>query len=123
MSISFQIYNTFAFNDFSIWIFTSFLPNYKSIDYIREFTDYYEKQIKGSDLYSTNENLELRRKIDELEMDSRRNCVRVAGVTEDRTDTDDIFWKLPANLTSASKDKKLPSHTVLVKKTISGQDK
>lgn len=44
------------------------------------------------------ENLELRREIDELEMYSRRNCVRVAGVSEDRTDTDDVILDIASKL-------------------------
>lgn len=38
--------------------------------------------------------MELRREIDKLEMYSHRNCVHVAGVTEDMTDILDIATKL-----------------------------
>lgn len=44
------------------------------------------------------ENLELRREIDELEMYSRRYCVRVAVVSEDRTDTDDVILDIANKL-------------------------
>lgn len=44
------------------------------------------------------ENSKLRREVDELEMYSRRDCIRVAGISEDRTDTDDVILDIADKL-------------------------
>ena len=44
------------------------------------------------------ENIKLRREIDDLEMYSRRDCIRVAGVSEDRADTDDAIMDIANKL-------------------------
>uniref|UniRef100_A0A8W8JGN7 Uncharacterized protein n=1 Tax=Magallana gigas TaxID=29159 RepID=A0A8W8JGN7_MAGGI len=67
--------------------------------------------MNGSDLYFTEG--KLRREIDEFKRNSRRSCVRVACITEDRTDTDDVILGITSKLDiPVKREENIVSHRV-----------